>query len=399
MFEKVTMAPSDAIFGLNEAMQRDPRRDKINLGAGVYKNEDGETPVLAAVKEAERRILASEPSKTYLPIDGHRDYDRRVLRLLFGDGHEIVEAGRAVCAQAPGGTGALRVAADFLQAQRPEATVWLSEPTWPNHPQIFDAAGLAQRSYPYFDRAANALDGEAMLAALAQARPGDIVVLHGCCHNPTGVDPSAAQWQRLGELLAERRALPLVDFAYQGFARGVEQDVEWLHALSESVPELLVCSSYSKNFGLYGERVGALTLVASQPEHAGAALSQIKRSIRANYSNPPVHGAAIVAGVLADDELCRGWRRELDGMRRRIRRMRELFAAGLDARGVRLHASGNGFLVEQNGMFSFTGLSPAQVEWLREQSAIYMVSSGRINVAGMTEATMDRLCDAIAAVV
>ncbi len=398
MFERVTTAPPDAIFGLNDAMRRDPRRDKINLGAGVYKNEAGETPVLAAVKEAEGRILRRESSKSYLPIDGLEAYTARVQQLHFGADSEILAAGRAVTVQAPGGTGALRVAAEFLNRRCGTPTVWMSDPTWANHPPIFDAAGLERQSYPYFDPATNALAFDRTLAALERGLPGDLVLLHGCCHNPTGVDPTADQWAAVGELLAARRLFPVVDFAYQGFASGLEEDVEWLRVLGREVPELIVCASFSKNFGLYNERVGVLTAVAADADRAAAVLSQVKQAVRANYSNPPAHGARIVAEILADGELESAWRAELDGMRRRIRRMRRLFAAGLDARNVRLHADGNDFIVRQNGMFSFSGLGKEQVEALRQEHAIYLVGSGRINVAGITEANVDRLCDAIATV-
>jgi aspartate/tyrosine/aromatic aminotransferase len=398
MFENVDTAPPDAIFGLNEALRRDARPHKINLGAGVYKNEAGETPVLAAVKEAEGRILDRETSKSYLPIDGLGSYAERVRQLHFGDESEILADRRAVTAQAPGGTGALRVAGDFLKTVRGDACIWMSDPTWANHPQIYDAVGLRRKSYPYFDPATHGLAFDRMLAVLERAPEGDLVLLHGCCHNPSGVDPTAEQWSEIGELLAARRLFPVVDFAYQGFARGVEEDVEWLRVLCRAVPELMVCASFSKNFGLYNERVGALTVVAADAGRAAAVLSQVKRTARANYSNPPAHGAAIVDTVLGDPELRAQWEAELDRMRRRIQRMRRLLAAGLDQRGVRLHPDGNGFIVRQNGMFSFSGLGPEQVETLRREHAIYLVGSGRINVAGVTEANVDRLCDAIAAV-
>lgn len=398
MFETLSIAPPDAIFGLDEAFRRDSRPEKINLGAGVYKDEAGETPVFAAVKEAERRLVVSQPSKSYLPMEGHPEFIRGVQRLLFGREHELLAEGRVVTAQTPGGTGALRVAGDVLKDVAGASRIWLSEPTWPNHPQIFGAIGLPVETYAYFDPATNGLDFAGLLRALEAARPGDVVVLHGTCHNPTGVDPDPLQWAQIGELLAGRGALPLIDFAYQGLAHGLEADVEWLHVLAARVPELVVCTSNSKNFGLYNERVGALTLVARTQGHAEAALSQIKRTVRANYSNPPAHGAEVVAVILADPELERLWRQELDGMCARMRRMRRLFAEGLDARGVRLDPAGNAFIARQNGMFSFSRLSKAQVERLREEHAIYVVGSGRINVAGITEANVERLCDAIAAV-
>ncbi len=397
MFEHVPLAPPDAIFGLTEAFRQDRRPDKIHLGAGVYKDEDGRTPVLGCVKEAERRLLESEASKVYLPIDGAAEYAAAVQELLFGPQHEVIVS-RAVTAHCPGGTGALRVAADLLKLVRPDARVWLSEPTWPNHPQILEAVGLEIETYPYFDAATNGLDFEETVSALESAEPGDAVLLHGCCHNPTGVDPTAEQWRRIAALLAERGAVAWLDFAYQGFAAGVDEDAAGLRALL-GAGELIVCSSFSKNFGLYNERVGALTVVTASADHGAAVRSQVKRLIRANYSNPPAHGSAIVTTVLGDDALRARWLDELAGMRERIRDMRRTFARELDARGVALSPSGNGFLAEQRGMFSFSGLSREQVARLRDEHAIYMVGSGRLNVAGMTRSNMPRLCDAIAAVV
>lgn len=399
MFENVPVAPPDAIFGLIEAFRSDPNPDKVNLVAGVYSDEQGKTPVFAAVKVAERRILEEEATKNYLPIDGLAEYSAGVQRLLFGQGHELLGDGRAVTAQSPGGTGALRVAADLLKSLDPGKTVWASQPTWPNHPQIFDAAGLPMRPYPYFDAESNALAFERMMDGLQSVRPGDVVLLHGCCHNPTGVDPSVEQWSQIGDLLAERRALPLLDLAYQGFADGVEEDVAGLRGLCGKVPEMVICSSFSKNFGVYKERVGALTVVAESADAARAILSQVKRTARANYSNPPAHGALAVATILADADLRRSWEQELAGMRERIRSVRRLFAEGLDARGVRLSPSGNGFISAQNGMFSFSRLEEAQVEALREKYSIYALRSGRINVAGITKANVERVCDAVAEVV
>ena len=274
----------------------------------------------------------------------------------------------------------------------------MSDPTWPNHQKIFGAAGLETKIYPYYDRESFRLDFDRMIAALAEARRGDLVLLHGCCHNPTGIDPTPEQWERIGEVIARQGALPLVDFAYQGFVEGLEEDTRWLRSLCRQVRELAVCNSFSKNFGLYNERVGALTMVADTAEQARCVESQLKQVARAAYSNPPGHGAAIVTTILQDGALRRQWEDELAEMRKRIRRMRRLFAQGLDVRGVRLHATGNGFIVRQNGMFSFSGLSPEQVARIRDEAAIYMVGSGRVNVAGMNEANMDRLCDAIMAV-
>ncbi|MCA9153253.1 MAG: aspartate/tyrosine/aromatic aminotransferase [Planctomycetales bacterium] len=390
MFENLTMAPPDAILGLTDAFKKDPNPNKINLSVGVYQDSTGKTPILESVKKAEEKLLATESNKSYLGIDGLPEYGQAVQRLLFGD---ALETGRAVTAQTPGGTGALRVAAEFIKQAQPNATVWCSKPTWANHPSVFEAAGLRVNSYPYIDAEGKGLDFDAMIAALRQVPAGDVVLLHACCHNPTGIDPTPEQWDEIGRVLAERRALPLIDFAYQGFGDGLREDATGLLRLLQSNAELLVCSSFSKNFGLYSERTGALTLVAADPQAAQIALSNVKRCIRANYSNPPKHGAAIVATVLSDEGLTKLWESEVTAMRDRINGMRRLFVDTLKARGVDRDFS---FLLPQRGMFSFSGLSPVQVDELRSKHAVYIVGSGRINVAGMTEANMNPLCDAIA---
>lgn len=393
MFETLSMAPPDAILGLGEAFKKDPNPHKINLSVGVFKDEDGNTPVLACVKEAEQRLLAGEKTKNYLSIEGLADYGRMVRELLLGAEHEIVTSGRAVTAQCPGGTGALRVAADFLGNKFAGRTIWLSQPTWPNHPNIFKAGGLNVQTYPYIDAAGQGLDFAGMLAGLRQAQQGDIVCLHACCHNPTGVDPTAAQWKQIADGVVERNLLPLVDFAYQGFGDGLREDAAGLLELARPGRELLVCSSFSKNFGLYSERVGALTLVATTPEAAEAALSHIRSAIRTNYSNPPQHGAAIVSTVLGDAALRQTWETELAAMRERIHKMRGAFVEKMKARGAKRDFS---FLARQKGMFSYSGLTPLQVDELKNKHSIYIVvSGGRINVAGMTDSNLDRLCDAI----
>ena len=395
MFETIVAAPPDPILGLTEAFKKDKNPKKVNLGVGVYKDAGGQTPILKSVKSAEERLLKSENTKNYLPIDGQPEFDRATVELLFGAGHGVLAAQRTVTAQAPGGTGALRVAADFVFSTLGKRTVWLSDPTWPNHPQVFNAAGLPTASYPYFDKQTNGVAFEAMLNALRAAPEGDVVVVHGCCHNPTGVDLQPQQWQALGEVLAERKLLPLVDFAYQGFANGLEEDAAGLHRLVQHCDSMLVASSYCKNFGLYNERVGALTLVAPDDKQAEAALSHIKRVARANYSNPPAHGGAIVATVLNDPQLRRQWEAEVAEMRDRINTMRHLFVETLQDKGVKRDFS---FIARQRGMFSFSGLNADQVKALRERFGIYIVGSGRISVAGMTEDNMDYLCSAIAEV-
>ncbi len=393
MFETITPAPPDPILGLTEAFNKDANPNKVNLGQGVYKDADGNTPVLHSVKSAEARMLDNEKTKDYLNIAGLAAYGRAVQELIFGAEHAIVQEGRAVTAQTPGGTGALRVAADFVAKMKPGARVWASEPTWPNHPSVFKAAGLEVKSYPYFDAATNGVAFDAMLAALREIPEGDVLLLHGCCHNPTGVDLSADQWRAVVEVARARKLLPLIDFAYQGFATGLREDAEGIAIVAAGVPELLVASSYSKNFGLYSERVGALTLVAASADAAQASLSHIKTVIRSNYSNPPQHGAAIVATVLADPALRAEWELEVAAMRDRINTMRHLFVETLNEKGVDRDFT---FIARQRGMFSFSGLSPEQIKALRERHAVYAVGSGRFSVAGMTEHNMDYLCTAIA---
>lgn len=395
MFETFTPAPPDAILGLTEAFKKDKNPKKVNLGVGVYKDASGQTPVLKSVKRAEERLLSAEKTKNYLAIDGLPEYNALVQELLFGADHEVLQSKRSVTVQALGGTGALRVAADFIARLMPGVRVWISDPTWPNHPSVFRAAGLDVATYPYFDAASNGVAYAAMLDTLRTIPTGDVLLLHGCCHNPTGVDLSNAQWSEIAEIVAERKLLPLIDFAYQGFADGLTEDAAGLLALARPGQEMLVASSYSKNFGLYNERVGALTLVATSPDAAEIALSHIKTVVRANYSNPPAHGAAIVATVLSDPELRRQWEEEVTEMRERINTMRHLFVETLNEKGVDRDFS---FIARQRGMFSFSGLTPAQVKALRDNYAIYIVGSGRISVAGMTEANMDYLCGAIAEV-
>ncbi len=395
MFNQLDMAPRDPILGLTETFQQDTRPEKVNLSVGVYKDANGKTPVLQSVKRAEERLLKAEATKSYLPMDGSAEYGAAVRELLLGNGHPIVTDGRANTAQTPGGTGGLRVAADFFHRKYPSARLWMSDPTWANHPNVFHAAGIETTNYPYFDAAANQLDYESMRNAFHNIPEGDIVLLHGCCHNPTGADLSIEQWREIGGIVKSRALLPLIDFAYQGFGDGLEQDASGVRAFCEQADNVLVASSFSKNFGLYNERVGALTVIGESSEATAKAHSHIKASIRANYSNPPAHGGGIVATILSDAALRKEWEEELRGMCARIRDMRSLFVDTLKAKGVKRDFS---FLIGQRGMFSFSGLTREQVEILREKYAIYIVNSGRINVAGMTESNMDRICSAVAEV-
>lgn len=399
MFADTPTAPPDAIFGLAETFRDDPNPDKINLGIGVYRNEQGRTPVLRVVHQAEQSIWNTESTKSYLPIEGDRTYAEFVQLLLLGDNHPVLQESRITTAQTPGGTGALSVAADFLKRLRPEASAWVPEPTWANHKNIFAAVDTPVATYPYLDSTGRRLAFEQLLEGLARVAPGDIVILHGCCHNPSGVDPDDEQWKAIGALLAEREALPLVDLAYQGFGSGLLEDRRPVEILCDQVPELVICNSFSKNFSLYNERVGALTVVTTSAGAARAVLSQIRISIRVSYSNPPAHGASIVSTILGDSDLRELWQQELSEMRTRILAMRRLFVEELDARGLALDQSTNQVYLEHHGMFSFTGLEALQIDELRKKHGIYMLGSSRINFAGLTSETVSPVCDAIASVV
>lgn len=395
MFEKITAAPADPILGLTDIFRADARPNKINLGIGVYKDETGKTPVLTSVKKAEQYLLENETTKNYLGIEGIPAFASCTQVLLFGKESPIVADRRVRTAQTPGGTGGLRVAADFIANQTSAKRIWISNPSWPNHKNVFSAVGLEVLEYAYYDAANHALDFDGLLNSLKQAQAGDVVLFHGCCHNPTGIDPTAEQWAQLAELSVANGWLPLFDFAYQGFAKGLEEDAQGLRIFAAKHQELIVASSYSKNFGLYNERVGACTIVAADAETADRAFSQVKAAIRANYSNPPSHGAAVVATILGNDALRAMWEQELTDMRQRIHRMRQLFVNTLQEKGAQQDFS---FIIQQNGMFSFSGLTKEQVLRLREEFGVYAVNSGRVNVAGMTPDNMAPLCEAIVAV-
>mgnify|MGYP003977731293 FL=1 len=395
MFEQLEMAPADPILGLSAAFKSNSNPDKINLGVGVYQDSSGQTPILDSVKTAEERILANEKSKSYLSIEGSPEYGIAVRKLLLGPEHEILSCERAVTVQSPGGTGALRIAGDFLARHYGDRPIWLSEPTWANHPKIFQAAGLQVETYPYFDAETNGLNESSLLTALTKIPEGHIVLLHGCCHNPTGVDPSPACWGHIADIIAERNLLPLVDFAYQGLGDGLREDAVGLEALSRPGCELLIASSFSKNFGLYKERVGALTLVGADRDAAAKAMSHLKIAVRTSYSNPPAHGSAIVSEILGDEALSAQWEGEVAQMRKRINDMRVELVRGLKVKGIERNFS---FIEQQRGMFSFSGLGTEQVEALREKYAIYIVGGGRINVAGLTSTNLEYFCESVAAV-
>ncbi len=393
MWKNVKAAPADSILGLTEAFRNDPNAKKVNLGVGVYKDEEGRTPILACVKAAEKILLEKEGTKSYLPISGDPTYAKEVQNLLFGEASEVITSGRAVTAHAPGGTGALRVGGDLLKKFYPAAKVWISKPTWANHKGVFQTAGFELAEYAYYNPATRAVDFGAMTACLEKVPAGDIVLLHACCHNPSGVDLNSDQWRQVAAIGKEKGWIPFLDFAYQGFGESVEADRCGLEEFAATGVDFFIASSFSKNFGLYNERTGALTVVCPTTEEAAVAMSHLKTTIRVIYSNPPAHGGLVVATILSDPELHKQWLGELAGMRDRIKAMRVALVEGLAARGVKGDFSS---ITRQRGMFSFSGLSDEIVAWLRTNKAIYVVGGGRINLAGLTKANIDYVCDAIA---
>ncbi len=395
MFELMDKAPADPIMGITELYNKDTSPTKINLSMGVFKDEQGNTPLLDCVKEAEAKIYATEDTKAYSAIEGFSSFNDAVLPLIFGADHEAVTSGRSATIHTPGGSGALRIVGDFLTKLSPSKTIWVSDPTWANHINIFETAGLKVKRYPYFDKTTNGLAFDAMMAALADVPAGDAVLFHGCCHNPTGVDPSNEQWQRISDLVHSNELMPVLDFAYQGFAKGIREDGEGPLKLVQPGKEILICGSFSKNFALYNERTGSLTAVAADAAAIDIATSQIKSVIRAIYSSPPAHGGIIVSTILNDPKLRTQWEGELEQMRDRIQDMRQLLADTLTAKGV---PGDHSFITSQRGMFSFSGLRPEQVEKLKNEHAVYIVGNGRINVAAITPDNCDALCEAIAAV-
>ena len=396
MFAAVPMAPRDPILGQTEAYNADARAQKVNLGVGVYYDAGGKIPLLAAVREAEQQLVEAAPARGYLPIDGLPGYNQAVQALLFGADSALIAQGRVATFECLGGTGGLRVGADFLRRMRDGATVWISDPSWENHRALFEAAGFPVKTYPYYDAGTHGVDFAAMRAALADLPAGDIVVLHACCHNPTGVDLDAAQWDEVVRICQAARLVPFLDMAYQGFGEGIEADALALRRFVASGQSFLVSSSFSKSFSLYGERVGALSIVTQGRDETARVVSQVKRVIRSNYSNPPTHGATVVTKVLSTPALRETWERELAGMRDRIREMRIKLVERLKARGVKRDFS---FMVRQRGMFSYSGLTAAQVDRLREDHAVYAISTGRICLAALNDANIDRVADAIAAVI
>ena len=396
LFAAVELAPRDPILGLNEQFAADNNPAKVNLGVGVYFDDAGKLPLLACVKAAEQQINDAAKPRGYLPIDGIAAYDKAVQRLVFGADSPVLAAGRVATVQALGGTGGLKVGADFLKKLQPGATVLISDPSWENHRALFSNAGFPVETYAYYDAQSSGVRVGAMLADLNSAQAGTIVVLHACCHNPTGYDISPAQWQQVIAVLKARGLVPFLDMAYQGFGDGIAEDGAVVQQFIESGLDFFVATSFSKSFSLYGERVGALSVVCASQDEVARVLSQLKIAIRTNYSNPPTHGAQVVAMVLDSPVLRAQWEEELAGMRQRIQQMRRLLAAKLVAAGVEQDFS---FITRQRGMFSYSGLNKAQMTRLRDEFGIYGVDSGRLCVAALNTGNIDRVVDAMARVV
>ena len=395
LLSSIEMAPRDPILGVTDAFNADTNPKKVNLGVGVYTNDVGKVPLLECVKRAEAQLAAAASPRGYLPIDGLVTYNKLVQALVFGAESAVIAEGRAITIQALGGTGGLKIGADFMKRFSPNSEVWISNPSWENHRALFEAAGFTVKTYPYYDAASHGVDYKAFLQALEGAAAGTVIVLHACCHNPSGVDLTDVQWEGVIEVMARRKLVPFLDLAYQGFSRSISDDGAVVRRFASTGMPLLVSNSFSKSFSLYGERIGAFNLVAASRDEAQRALSQLKRIIRTNYSNPPAHGAQIVATVLGSPELRALWDQELGGMRDRIKTMRQSFVAKLK---THLPNHDFGFVAQQNGMFSFSGLTLPQVTQLKSEFSVYAVDSGRICVAALNTHNLDTVVGALAAV-
>lgn len=390
-FDSVTLAPPDPILSLTGAFKADPNPEKVNLSVGVFVNDEGTTPILETVRSAEKLLAETNSTKSYLPITGSPQYASLTQQLCYGLDLASSLEGRIVTAHTPGGTGALRVAGDFIKDNLNTNAVWLCNPTWANHKGIFSAAGLEPKTYDYFDGSTLSLDYEPFLESLKSIPAGDLVVLHACCHNPTGADLRPEQWDEVASIASAQGWIPLLDFAYQGFGADIDQDAYGPRRLAETGLPLFVCQSFSKNFGLYRERVGALHILTGGGDEAERVASQVKIAVRTNYSNPPAHGGAIVETILSDETLKGKWVDEVASMRSRIHDVRHQFVSALSEAGVSRDFS---FLIDQKGMFSFTGLNKEQAQKLRSDYSIYIVDSGRINVAGLTSENLPRVAKA-----
>ncbi|VVM40342.1 Aromatic-amino-acid aminotransferase [Pseudomonas fluorescens] len=396
LFSAVEMAPRDPILGLNEAFNADTRTTKVNLGVGVYCNEEGRIPLLRAVIEAETIRVAQHASRGYLPIDGIAAYDQAVQKLLFGNDSPLISAGRVITTQAVGGTGALKIGADFLKQLLPNAVVAISDPSWENHRALFETAGFPVQNYRYYDAATHDVNRAGMLEDLNALPNGSIVILHACCHNPTGVDLTPADWNNVLDVVKAKGHVPFLDMAYQGFGDGIDEDAAAVRLFAESGLTFFVSSSFSKSFSLYGERVGALSIISESKEESARVLSQVKRVIRTNYSNPPTHGASIVAAVLNSPELRAQWEAELAEMRLRIRGMRTQM---VDLLAEKAPGRDFSFVGRQRGMFSYSGLTTEQVHRLRNEFGIYALDTGRICVAALNQSNIKAVTDAIVQVI
>lgn len=390
MFEGLEAQPQDPILALMTQFRQDTHPLKVDLGVGVYKNEQGETPIMDAVKQAESLRAENENTKSYIGPAGAPGFNRLITDLLLGADHAVITDNRVHAAQTPGGCGALRMAAEFLCRAKPDSCVWVSNPTWANHEALIGGAGLAIRNYPYYDADSHGVAFDAMLAALEQAAPGDIVLLHGCCHNPSGADLNPEQWQTIADLCLNKGLLPFIDIAYQGLGQGLDQDAYGLRLMASQLPEVIIASSCSKNFGLYRERTGAVLVVGSNADQSSKAFSQLLSIIRSNYSMPPAHGAAIVEIILSDPELRANWEAELTQMRQRIQQLRSELVKQLGSRGHDFS-----FIESERGMFSFLGINKQQIQRLREEHHLYIVDSSRINVAGLSMSNMDRVVNVL----
>jgi len=395
MFEHIAPYAGDPILTLNESFGRDPRAHKINLSIGIYFDDAGRLPVMAAVREAETAMLQAIGARPYQPMEGAANYRLAVQHLLFGPAHEAVTSGRIATVQTIGGSGGLKVGGDFLKRYFPDSQVWVSDPTWDNHHAMFEGAGFAVHTYPYYDAATGGLKFDDMLAAFKALPEQSIVLLHACCHNPTGVDLSAAQWAQLIPVIRARRLIPYVDIAYQGFGDGIDEDAFAIRALADAGVTFFCASSFSKSFSLYGERCGALSVVCPNAAEAERVLGQLRATVRKNYSSPPTHGGQIVARVLLTPALRAQWAAELDVMRDRIHAMRQHLHGVLSAK---LPARNFDYFLTQRGMFSYTGLSPAQADRLRDEHAVYVLRSGRMCVAGLNSSNVEATAAAMAAV-
>ena len=392
MFDRLNAVPPDPILGIISAYAADPSPKKIDLGIGVYRDEQGNTPILECVKKAEQILDSTQTTKSYLGPPGVAGFNSAITRLIFGEDSAVVNEDRVRTIQTPGGTGALRVGADLINAASPAATIWASDPTWANHDAIFPAAGLRMESYPYFDRNLSDLRFDDMMTALKDKGPGDVVLFHACCHNPCGVSPDPQQWEAITDVAAERGFLPMIDLAYMGFERGIEEDARSVRLFAEKCPEVLVASSCSKNFAVYRERVGAISVVCGTAGKAADVITVINSLTRKNYSMPPTHGTGIIDIILHSDELTALWEEEVAGMRNRINGLRKLLSAKITEAGIEKDFS---FLQRQSGMFSFLGLSVDQVRRLREEYSIYTVNSARVNVASFNDSNIDYFIKAL----